>query len=182
MSNLDSAFWYDDFGFLIDRTHHPVAAGAGLKAFGDSEIAEKLEASGRLPALGGAPVASWLLPRLVEITRGGIQLDDQERILNDGGCVYLKWLAFTKTLKPRAFFSLIAYPNRIKVRGDCLPNTEPAQLVAAFLAPLVEHPDALRKWRVSVTDTDPPSAPGTLGRTYIFGWNATKFLGTREHE
>jgi len=61
-----------------------------LQTFRDSEIADKLEASGRLPALGGAPVASWLLPRLVEITRNGIQLDDEERIRNDGGSVYLK--------------------------------------------------------------------------------------------
>ena len=181
MSNLDSAFWYDDFGFLIDRTHHPVAARADLKAFADSEIAERLEASGRLPVLGGAPVASWLLPRLVEITRGGIQLDDQEQICNDGGCVYLKWVAFTKTLDPRAFFSLISYPNRIKMHGNCMPNTEPAQLVSAFLAPLLEHADALRKWEVSVTDTDPPTAPGTLGGPYIFGWNGTKFLGTRPY-
>jgi hypothetical protein len=118
----------------------------------------------------------------VEITRGGIQLDDQERIRNDGGCVYLRWLAFTKTLKPRAFFDLVCYPNRIGVRGHCMPKTEPALLVAAFLGPLVEHPDAIRKWRVSVTDTDPSSAAGTLGRNYVYGWNGAKFLGTRAYE
>ena len=33
-----------------------------------------------------------------------------------------------------------------------------------------------------VTDTDPPTAPGSLGRMYVFGWDGVKFLGTREHE
>ena len=182
MANLDSVFWHEDFGFLIDRSHQPVASIPELEAFRDGNIADMLESSGRLPDLNGAPVASWLLPRLVDATRGSINLDDGERLHNDGGGIYLKWVAFTKTLKARAFFSLRCYPNRIILDGRCMRNTEPAELVSAFLTPLLEQPEAIRKWRAFVTDTDPPKSPGKLGRTYVFGWDGTKFLGTREYE
>jgi hypothetical protein len=182
MGNLDSAFWHDDFGFLIDPSHHSVNSTAESRDFRDASIADVLQSSDRLPNLNGAPVASWLLSRLVEATRGGINLDDQENQHNDGGCIYLRWVAFTKALKPRAFFAVLCYSNRIVMAGKCMSNTEPMELAAAFLAPLLEQPGALRKWRVYATDTDPPSAPGKCGRRYVFGWDGTKFLGTRDYE
>jgi hypothetical protein len=183
-SNLDSAFWHEDFGFLLDRSciDVPVVPTSETKAFRENRVAEICESSGRLPNLNGAPVASWFLPRLVEVSRGGIYLDDGEHLNNDGGDVCLYWVAFTKTLKPRSFFKLHCYSNRITMDGTCMPNTEPADLVAAFLAPLLENSSAIRVWRVSVRDTDPPNAPGTFGRSYVFGWDGIKFLGTREYE
>ena len=182
MGNLDSAFWHDDFGFLIDRSHTHIASTADLRAFRDDFIADVLDASGRLPNLNGAPVASWFLPRLVEVTRAGINLDDQEQLHNDGGGIYLEWVAFTKAFKPRSFFNVRCYSNRIVMDGKCMANTEPGELVAAFLASLLEAPGVLRKWRVSVIDVDPPKGPGKLGRKYVFGWDGRRFLGTREYE
>jgi len=182
MGKLDSAFWHGDFGFLIDRSHLPLSAVKELSAFRDDRFADFLESSSRLPILNGAPVASWLLPRLAEVTRGSINLDDQERVRNDGGCVFLKWISFTKEMKPRAFFNLLCYSNRIIIQGKCMSNTVPCDLASAFISPLLEHPEGLRKWKVLVTDTDPPNAPGKLGRTYVFGWDGAKFLGTREYE
>lgn len=169
MANLDSAFWHDDFGFLFDRTHLPVASTTEMQEFEDSSVAEKLEANGLLPNLNGAPVASWVLPRLVEITRDGINLDDGERLRNDGGCVFLKWVAFTRSLTPRAFFSLLCYSNRITAFGHRMANTQASDLMSAFIAALIEEPYAIRKWRVSVIDMDPPKTPGKRGRTYVFG-------------
>src|SRR5579875_2767175 len=115
MGKLDSAFWHEDFGFLIDRSHLPLSAVEELSAFRDDKFADFLESSRRLPNLKGAPVASWLLPRLAEVTRGGINLDDEEQVHNHGGCVSLKWVSFTKEMKPRAFFNLFCYSNRIVV-------------------------------------------------------------------
>ena len=38
MDNLDSAFWHEDFGFLIDRSHVPVAATVALKVLRDDNM------------------------------------------------------------------------------------------------------------------------------------------------
>jgi len=178
--NLNSAFWHDDFGFLIDRSHVPVGAIADVRTVREDGIADMLESTGRLPNLGGAPVASWLLPRLVDATHGGINLDDCEHLRNDGGGIHLQWAAFTRAIKPRAFFRVNCYSNRITTHGQCMPNTDPTELVSAFFAPLLEQPTALATFRVSVTDMDPPTAHGKPGRRYVFGWDGVKFLGSRE--
>lgn len=63
-----------------------------------------------------------------------------------------------------------------------MPNTVQGELVSAFVSPLLDQSDGLRTWKVFVTDTDPPNAPGKVGRTYVFGWDGSKFLGNRGYE
>jgi len=144
-------------------------------------IAEFIEQSGRLPALHGAPVASWLLSRLFVMSKGNLGIDEKELLYNDGGCVWTDWEVFSQSFNPRGFVRLICHVHRIDAEVRVPAGIDAKVVLGAFLEAVMAEPEDLRKCRVSVIDTDPPNG-GRFGKKYVFGWDGKRFLGSRVYE
>jgi hypothetical protein len=63
---LDGVFWHNDIGFVIDKTAMESMIPDGT-CFDDVSLDTLLAETNRLPKLGPAPVASWLLARLMQL-------------------------------------------------------------------------------------------------------------------
>lgn len=179
---MERVFWSADIGFVVDLQHMRATRLTDSATLKELKVADELEQTGRLPHRGGAPVASWIIARLLELTHGGIGIDERENLFNDGGVIQLDWIAFSRALKPVAMFQQLCYSNRVELHGQVLRSVGAAALKAALLDALLLEPKTVRVCRITVTDTDPPTAPGKLGRRYVFGWDGKQFLGTRDYE
>jgi hypothetical protein len=182
MAMMDGVFWHNGFGFVVARrwaeSHFP-----DRRKIDRTDIALRLEASGRLPNLAAAPVASWLVARLFELTRQRLGFETHARLRNDGGSIPLHLIAFTECLKPVAFLDLRADSTGIEFWGECAADIDPDQITSVFLSALLAHPDALVKCKLTTIDTDPPDLPHRrVGEPHVFGWNGTRFLGQRIEE
>ncbi|MGL6074239.1 MAG: hypothetical protein ACRC8S_08765 [Fimbriiglobus sp.] len=177
---MDGVFWHDDMGFVVDPQKMPASFPDAVK-IEVIDFAERLEASGKLPPLGPAPVASWLLARLFQLTRDRLGFDTNERIRNDGGGYYLNFVAFTRKLKPVAFFMLHGQSKSVRLWGTCPSEISPEAVLLAFSESLLENPTDLMVCKVTTIDTDPPNLHvKRTGKPIVFGWDGTGFLGFRK--
>lgn len=179
---MDGVFWSGELGFVCDRSwehsHFPDA-----RKIAPIDVAPMLVASGRLPGLGPAPEASWLIARLFHLTGERLGFESHDRLRNDGGGVPLKLIAFTRVLKPVAFLFFRADSTAITLSGECALEYMPRQIVDAFLATLLDKPLDLTVCKLITIDTDPPDLPlHRRGKAHIFGWDGKNFLGYRIDE
>jgi hypothetical protein len=142
----------------------------------------RLSNSGRLPNLGGAPVASWLLARLGKVTDEGIPcLFGAES--NDGGGYVVEFLAYDESDTPVAGFQLQGDSVGAAVLGDCVPNCSPEEVLHALAAALLAAPDDLVACRLAVIDLEweedpegftPEPVPDSRN---CYGWDGKDFFG-----
>src|SRR5262245_41810283 len=111
---MDGVFWRGDMGFVVDPQHMS-SSFPDAKNLEQPDFAGVLSSSGKLPSLGTAPVASWLLARLFQISRDRLGIETHGRSYNDGGGYYLNFVAFTRDLRPAAFFNLHGDSSGIRI-------------------------------------------------------------------
>jgi hypothetical protein len=177
---MDGVFWSGDLGFVVDRLHMP-ARFSDARSIDQPGFAAVLESSRKLPSLGPAPVASWLVARLFQLTRERLRFEPQDRIYNDGGGYSLNFVAFTRELKPAAFFDIHGDSAGVRVWGTCAAEFSPAAILQAFIAAILESPDDLMICRLVTVDTDPPDLEKRrFGKPQVYGWDGNRFLGFRQ--
>ncbi len=103
--NLDGVFWQNELGFVVDKHKMPSSFPSG-DIFGPVSLRALLLDSKKLPNLGAAPVASWLLARLMQLTNEGLGFERNDRLYNDGGGYYLNFITFSRNMTPLAFFNV----------------------------------------------------------------------------
>lgn len=178
---MDGVFWQSECGFVIDRgdwSHFP-----DRMKIERADIDPILSASGRLPSLGPAPVASWVVARLFHLTGERLGIETHARLRNDGGGVPLRFIAFTPSLQPLAFLFLHCDSWGIDLSGECAGDALPEQITGAFISALLEKPNELTVCKLVTIDTDPPDLPHRRrGKPHVFGWDGEKLLGFRIEE
>lgn len=182
MAKLDGVFWQGRLGFVVDRgwAESHIADGRAIERI---DIGPLLEFSGRLPDLGLAPVASWLVARLFQSTGNRLGFEPHARLRNDGGGVPIHLIAFTESLKPVAFLFLRGESSGIELWGECAAEVSLDQITSAFASALIENPDHLMRCKLTTIDADPLNLPGRrYGTPHVFGWDGRKFLGRRIDE
>lgn len=177
---MDGVFWRDDMGFVVDpqcmSSSFPDARNIDQPNFG-----EILKSSEKLPSLGPAPVASWLLARMFQLTRERLGFETHGRSYNDGGGYYLNIVAFTRDLRPAAFFNLHGDSTGVRLWGTCSSEFSPEAILKSFGEVLLESPDDLMKCKLTTIDSDPPNLDKQrFGKPHIYGWDGSKFLGFRK--
>lgn len=177
---MDGVFWHDDMGFVVDPQHMASSFPDG-KNFDQPEFAEILKSSAKLPSLGPAPVASWLLARLFQLTRERLGYETHGRSYNDGGGYYLNFVAFTRDLKPAAFFNLHGDSAGARLWGSCAAEFTPDAILKSFSEAILENPSDLMVCKLTTIDTDPPDLDKRrFGKPRVYGWDGSKFLGFRK--
>jgi hypothetical protein len=176
---MNGVFWNANIGFVVDR-HHMPSQFPDAKKIEQPDFADLLQASGKLPSLGPAPVASWVLARLFHLTNEGLGFGTHDRCYNDGGGYYLNFIAFTRAMKPTAFFYLHGTSNRIRLWGTCAGDASADTILASIADALTENPMELIACKLTTVDTDPPDLhKRRFGKPHVYGWDGNKFLGFR---
>lgn len=171
-------FVWDEYRFQIEN-------GSELIGLRESLVCEdldlKMQATNKLPALNGAPVASWVLARLLAMTDNGFEDEVRER--NDGGGFVLEFVVYKDTDTPVASFQLQGNTEGIAMLGERSGNHPNDQIVHAFVSAVVESPMDLKECRHLIKDPEWQHEPGTFsptpvkGSTNQYGWDGSKFLG-----
>lgn len=150
------------------------------KTFHEPHFAAILKASERLPSLGPAPVASWLLARLFQLTRERLGFETHGRSYNDGGGYYVNFVAFTRDLRPAAFFNVHGDSAGVRVWETCAATFSPEAVLKAFTDAILDRPNDLMLCKLTTIDTDPPDLDRRRhGKPQVYGWDGRKILGFR---
>jgi len=130
--------------------------------------------------LGPAPVASWLLARLFQVTRERLGFETHGRSYNDGGGYYVNFIAFSRDLRPAAFFDLHADSTGVRLWGTCSADVSPDIILKSFVGALLENANDLMVCKLTTIDTDPADlGKRRFGKPQVYGWDGAKFLGYR---
>jgi hypothetical protein len=176
---MDGVFWHDDLGFVVD-SQHMASSFPDARRIDEHQLAVRLDSSGKLPPLGPAPVASWVLARLFCLTRERLGFETHARLYHDGSGYYLNFVVFTRDLRPAAFLNLHGNSAGVRVWGTCTPEFCPDAIMKAFIDVLLENPNDLNVCKLTTIDTDPVDLDKRrLGKPHVYGWDGLKFLGFR---
>jgi hypothetical protein len=171
----------------------------------DDDLGLLLTRSGKLPELGGAPLASWLLARLARLTNDSLGLAGEEH--NDGGGYVIEFVVYRVHAEPEnnnapfvqlllfdpgeciepdlpvASFQFQADMEGAVVLGQRDPDFPAGQILEAFAAALLAAPTELTARELAVRDPewqlDPEIYtpwPEEDSRNW-YGWNGFRFLG-----
>jgi hypothetical protein len=176
-------------GFRVDRFRFEVARDVvDLVDHGTSrrlydELDPRLTRSGKLPDLGGAPVASWLLARLGKLTDAGFPLFGEEE--NDGGGYLVEFLVFDDIDEiPVAEFQLQGNSEGACILGYLASDCSPEAIAEAFASALLADPEGLAPCQLSVIDLEWEEVPESyrpIPNSYSrndYGWNGRDFFGS----
>ena len=176
---MDGVFWYDDIGFVVDK-HKMQSTLPNANPLDFFSLDSLLMETNKLPNLGAAPIASWLLARLMRLTTEGLGFEANAKLSNDGGGFYLDFIAFSRGIKPLAFFNVHGTSAHCHCWGQCAESFQPADLRRVFVDALIENVDDLMECQLTYYDTDPPDLEKRrVGDPRVLGWNGTAFLGFR---
>jgi hypothetical protein len=176
---LDGVFWYDDIGFVVDK-HMMQSTLPNANPLDLFSLDGLLMQTAKLPNLGAAPIASWLLARLMRLTTEGLGFEANAKLYHDGGGFYLNFIAFSRAIKPLAFFSVHGTCAHCNCWGQCAESFQPTDLTRVFVDALVENVDDLMECKLTYYDTDPPDLEKRrVGNPRVLGWDGTTLLGFR---
>jgi hypothetical protein len=153
------------------------------QSFHDEAFDMRLTSSGRLPDLGGAPLASWLMARLAKLTDDGFPSSGTEH--NDGGGWCIEFVVYVADERPIATFQFQGDMHGAAVFGERTQDCDPEAVLSAMATALLEHPEDLLPCRLRVVDPEweedpacyePMPAPGDRN---VYGWNGERFLGKK---
>ena len=175
---MDGVYWHEDVGYVVDTHRMPSSFPDGV-TFGPVVLDDLIRAAPGLLDLGTAPLASWLVARLFHLTRERLGFETTTKLYNDGGGFYVNLIAFTRDLKPFAFFYVHGTSADCRCYGQCARSHEPGVMISSFVESLTSEPMKLMQCHLTVIDTDPPDLDKRrLGKPYSLGWDGTRFLGS----
>lgn len=174
---MDGVFWHDDVGFVVDPQMMAASFPTGVQ-IEPTSLDALLAETGKLPELGPAPLASWLLARMMCLTNERLGFETHAKLYHDGGGFYLNVIAFSRDLKPLAFFNVHGTSSACSLWGQCDRDFPPSNLQQIFISALVADADALVKCRLQCYDTDPLDLDKhRIGKPIVLGWDGQAFLG-----
>jgi hypothetical protein len=161
----DRIFWHFDFGFVADGSAGESAFPGG-ESYEVLEFAERLQSSKRLPELNSAPVASWVLARLFDLTKGHMPSKPVAMVAGPMAEYFVSLIAVTRELKPAAFLHLSGRQDMVILQTSTPEGTSAFDVIHAFYSALITAPLELHPCQWSVR------GPNKL---VAFGWDGTAF-------
>jgi hypothetical protein len=173
------AFQSDSYWFLLDNgTVAEADWDDGPDA--DDDFGRRLADSGRLPELGRAPVASWVVARLAHLMRGlPAWVCDQHE---DEGAYRLSLLVFDRAQSHLGRAEVLADRSRVSVCCEC-PNA--AKVLKEFSAALLSAPAKVAECRVEVREPEDEAECQLEGRgpdtrcQAVYGYERGAYIGSR---
>lgn len=139
----------------------------------DEELEERILSIARLPDLGSAPLGSWFIARLAELTKGRMGLLYGEDQHVDGGSCVLDIEVFSSERQHVGSLQ-VQCGDGVDVFGTCSETVEPEEILGQLVQALVADPSAVREFEVRVLDPED-------GSRRVYGFDGTNFLGHTEY-
>jgi len=197
---VGGSFTWGWFRFQVEKADS--VFGLDNELYDDFDL--RLTPSGLVPDLGGAPIASWVLARLADLTDDRLALASEEHV--DGGGYVIEFVAYQvekPTVKPQpllpfdppiipsheemerpiAAFQLQGDMEGVAVLGDRAADCSADTILNALAAAILAAPRKLKCRCVAVYDpewemeheTYNPE-PTERSRNW-YGWDGSQFLG-----
>jgi hypothetical protein len=190
---IDWSDWVSDDGRTFDEELE------------DEAFDLRLTATGRIPDLGGAPIASWLLARLARLTDDMLGVDGEES--TDGGGYVIEFLVYrepnrTKPAvmqpllfdmeelgvhiepeRPVASLQLQADMQGVAVLGYRAADCPGEKVLQALADALLAAPDDMMAREIAIFDPEWKEDPEMYkprpfkGSRNWYGWDGSRFLG-----
>lgn len=161
-------FHTSNYYFLLDENQTPIDMH-DRREFVEEELDNRLIQTGKLPNLGSAPIASWLVARLAALTGGNLGLINGEEQGVDGGDCCLELLVFGSNQKPVGSMQLQAGQG-IAVLGSCGGSENPELIMQEFVEALLAKPSDVGEFSIRVRDPE-------TGSRRVYGYDGSKYLG-----
>ncbi len=117
------------FRFQVERSDWSSDSENGFEEAFDNGLDLRLVYSGKLPDLGGAPIASWLLARLAKLTDNQLGLAGIEH--NDGGGYVVDFVVYRVSVSP-AGKNVCFFQQSLFEPGDVYTDEGVGYPVASF--------------------------------------------------
>jgi len=176
-SSIPGYFGHGNVGFICD-SQFVAASLPNSISVGYDDFKETLVASGRLPALGDAPVSAWLVARLAKLSGRRFPFEFGEVCGSDGDEFGLRLISFTTedAIRPTGKLTLIGGRDQISLRLTVSPPHSAAQVRDAFLAVLLEAPSELRRSCIVVVYTSLDDDQHWKHIPYALGWDGKDYI------
>jgi hypothetical protein len=175
------AMWSADVGFVCD-TRFTDAQLPGASATSNAHYDQVLAASGRLPDLNGAPVASWVLARLAKLSSQRFPYEHGQVFGSDGGDFWFRFIAFTLELRPLGTLTLLADASSVKLWAQISPASESQRVIDGFTSCLLAEPQGLARCQLTVAYTNFADPNQWKRLPFVFGWDGQRFLARHAPE
>jgi hypothetical protein len=165
-------FSLDDGYSVLD-----LAAGAPLEEadqLAEDDLDRILLATGRVPDLGGAPIASWVLARLSHLAGRAIRPAGGVEIC-EGAVYVVDFLVRTGDGRLAAKVQLQGGSIGVGLLGIGVAGFDPRAIASAFASALIERPGAVAQCEVRVLD--PAWGIDESGEPNRYGFDGTRYLG-----
>lgn len=174
--------WVEEVGFLCDQHCHDM----DLPDFGKAtreHADEELLATGALPDLGGAPVASWLLARVARLAGKRFPYSYGEVVGSDGADYWLHFYCLSRTGNPLGVLSCFANQLAVVLTVNHSPQVDPNVLLNSFIRLLLAEPDKVSRCRIIVQYTEMTDPKVACHIPRVYGWDGRRYLneGAPEH-
>lgn len=177
------AFAAGPFHFVVDDGYTPLELGEALVQIAVEDFDERLLGSGRVPAIGPAPIASWVLARLEALSgEGGLGFSPGFPEFVDGGTWVLDFLV-GRGAEPVGKVQLQGGMIGVGALGVLAPGEDPEAVVGALCEALLAAPEAVRPIEVWVVDPEQGDLPEEYepepndGHVCRFGYDGEAYLG-----
>jgi hypothetical protein len=181
-NQLNNAIWAGHFGFVCERRYQGVVFPGKAQTVRENLI-QTLRESGKLPDLGGAPVASWFLARLAHLCGKRFPYSYGQVIGSDGADYWLRLFCIIRPAIPIGMLHCSGKQERITFSYQHSGWPDPNRVLEKFIEVLLESPSEVSKCKVIVQYTEfcDPNLAFHIPRVY--GWNGLRYFneGAPQH-
>lgn len=183
MKDIPGAFGAGAIRFVCDPKYTNIRL-PGSVAVQENAFGTQLEACGRLPSLGGAPVATWVFARLASLAGSRFPYSYGQVFGSDGGDFWIVALVFStgEQVRPIGSVSIFGSRSYVKLWLDVVAPFTPEEVKIAFQEALLSAPMELRRALVTVIYTSFDDPAHARHVPYTLGWDGASFISREAPE
>lgn len=181
-SKLTGVVWAGDVGFLCEERYHDIDLPGAVTTTRE-RLEQELLASGVLPEMSGAPVASWLLARVARLAGKRFPYSYGQVIGSDGADYWLRFYCLKRSGSPIGVLSCFGKQAGVVLSVRHPPDSEPKVLMDSFIRALLAAPGEVSRCRVIVQYIDMTDPEIAFHIPKVYGWDGQRYLneGAPEH-
>ena len=172
---VEGAFRSQGLTFVCEGSYHDVDL-PGSVHYECRTAQGLLLASGALPDLSGAPVASWLLARIARLGGKRFPYSYGEVAGSDAATYWVRYFVVSGAGKPVAILSVSANARDIRLSLAHTGEVSAEETCDAFVAGLLEKPTDIAPCRVVSVYTELTDPDCRFAIPRVYGWDGKRFL------
>lgn len=172
-SLIPGAFQYAGYWFVTDKSFNQLTRAVACPDF---DFLGAAVAECRLPDLGEAPVASWLLARVCSMTRGRVPYQFDEVQGSDGNDFHIGFLCHQTDGSVVGSVKFWASASDIRLHAEAVPPVSAERLRDAIKKAVFSSPHRVARSRVTVVWSDGTDDEARRSVPRVYGFDGGRYL------